>query len=466
MIKSPEPILPTSESDQPVNESSEPILPTSETDQPVNVSSSPISKSESNSTTATELCTPASFISKDPAEWTINDFTIDILLSKEIDQNKSAENFWATKTFYPKINKCRSLHMNHFQRKLVNGEMRERKYLIYSPTKKAVFCIPCLLFGGTSKLAKDGYNNWSNIGKVLNSHENSPEHHKCQLIFLKRSNTITHGETRIDTQLQDQIEMEANYWRNVLRRVVAVVKKLSSRGLPLRGDNELIGSNKNGNFLMCFELLSEFDPFMATHLQKYGNPGKGKTSYTSSTTCNEFISLMASKVRKTILNEIKSSKYYSIIVDSTPDISHTDQLSLVIKYVDKSGEPVERFIQFIPNVGHKATDMENAILNTLASYDLNLKDCRGQSYDNANNMSGCYAGLQALLSNPETGNELAFFVPCAAHSLNLVGMCSVESIFQIYTYFDLLQELYTFFSMSTHRWEILQNALGKKKKCR
>ncbi|KAG7172178.1 hypothetical protein Hamer_G009519 [Homarus americanus] len=41
---------------------------------------------------------------------------------------------------------------------------------------------------------------------------------------------------------------------------------------------------------------------------------------------------------------------------------------------------------------------------------------RGQSYDNAATMSGIYTGLQARI---KAMNPLAYYVPCAGHSLNL-----------------------------------------------
>lgn len=66
------------------------------------------------------------------------------------------------------------------------------------------------------------------------------------------------------------------------------------------------------------------DPFLAEHIKKYKNPGSGHTNYLSSTIYEEFISLMASKTREVIISEIKASKYYSIIVDSSPDLSHVD----------------------------------------------------------------------------------------------------------------------------------------------
>lgn len=47
-----------------------------------------------------------------------------------------------------------------------------------------------------------------------------------------------------------------------------------------------------------------------------------------------------------IISQIKDSGYYSLSVDSTPDSTHMDQLSVVIRYL-KDGQPVERFLTFI-----------------------------------------------------------------------------------------------------------------------
>ena len=45
---------------------------------------------------------------------------------------------------------------------------------------------------------------------------------------------------------------------------------------------------------------------------------------------NEFINLCANKVLHEILSEIKKSAYYVLIVDGTPDVSHTEQLTFII----------------------------------------------------------------------------------------------------------------------------------------
>lgn len=88
------------------------------------------------------------------------------------------------------------------------------------------------------------------------------------------------------------------------------------------------------------------------HIAQYANKRKGSTSYLSFATFEQFVYIMAEKVKETIVNEIKDAKYFSIVVDSTPDISHTDQLSLIFRYIKKNGEPVERFLQFFANAGH------------------------------------------------------------------------------------------------------------------
>ncbi len=70
----------------------------------------------------------------------------------------------------------------------------------------------------------------------------------------------------IDSQLKKQLESHSNYWSEVLRRVVAVVKFLAERGLAFRGSSEIFGRAANGNYMGILELISEFDPFLESHI--------------------------------------------------------------------------------------------------------------------------------------------------------------------------------------------------------
>ena len=153
-------------------------------------------------------------------------------------------------------------------------------------------------------------------------------------------------------------------------------------------------------------------------------------------------------MRENIYKEVKNSKYFSIVVDSTADLSHVDQLRFVIRYVKLDGSPIERFIKFVPNVGHKGIEIANAILSTLEEANINIMDCRGQSYDNASNMSGAYNGVQAKIKKICRPAE---YIPCSAHSLNLVGICAAEICEGSCKFFNIFQELNNLFALSTHR---------------
>lgn len=323
---------------------------------------------------------------------------------------------------------------------------------MYSESTGSVFCAPCKLFGSTSVFSTVGFSDWKHAEKRITSHENS-QTHKTNVLTMKDRGKVAQ---RIDSALILQIEGEKNYWKNVLRRVVAVVKTLSSRGLAFRGKTDKFGCNQNGNFLMSLELIALFDPFLATHIKQFGNKGKGFTSYLSFNIFEQFITVMADQVLTVIVEEIQKAKYFSIIVDSTPDVSHVDQLSFVVRYVKDNGTPIERFMCFLPNSGHKSEELTDEVITTLSLYDLDPAFLRAQSYDNASNMAGAYSGLQARIKEI---NPLAHFVPCAAHSLNLVGTCAASACREACEFFDIIQNIYNFFTASTHRWSELEGTV-------
>lgn len=152
-------------------------------------------------------------------------------------------------------------------------------------------------------------------------------------------------------------------------------------------------------------------------------------------------------------------KYFSISVDSTPDVTHCDQLVFCVRYV-KSDAPVERFLQFIPINQHKSEYLTDTVINFMEKNSIDLSNCRGQSYDNTNNMAGKYSGLQQRVLDM---NALAIFLPCAAHSLNLVGTAAVAGNKMAVSFFCFMENLYTFFVKSTFRWDLLKNGLGPNK---
>ncbi|XP_028404819.1 zinc finger MYM-type protein 5-like [Dendronephthya gigantea] len=215
----------------------------------------------------------------------------------------------------------------------LTDQQHPQNWLCYSRSKHTVFCFACKLMTDSIVFGKQGYNDWKRASQSIPRHEKSSAHLNAVIQLLQRSD----AGCRVDSNLVRQASEERNYWRAVLERVTETIRHLSERSLPFRGSDEIVGSPKNGNYLGTLELISLFDPFLAQHINRNANKGKGHTSYLSKTICEKFIHL----IREPIFTEVKAAKYFSVSVDSTPDISHVDQLKCILRYVLLSG-PVKK----------------------------------------------------------------------------------------------------------------------------
>ena len=279
---------------------------------------------------------------------------------------------------------------NLFLRKAINSETCQCNWLCFSSHTGKVYCFICKLTGSksiTSNFSISSFCYWKHASVRVSEYE-SPKGHLEAIITLaqrgKKSGGIYHELAKQESEI-------CVYCNQILQRVISTIKFIAERGLAFRGDNEIVGSPHNGNYLGILELLSEYDTFLAAHIKMHANKGRGHTIYLSSTICEEIINLMGSQVLKCIFCSIKKSKYFLVSVDCTPDEAHIDQLTIIIRYMDMGNLiPNERFLTFIPNTGHTGREMTEALLKYLESNGISLHDCRGQSYDNAPNISGKY----------------------------------------------------------------------------
>lgn len=91
----------------------------------------------------------------------------------EFFQNKDCD-FSETSTSFPDLSgttKTRKLTRNVFTRNLTNGECVERKWLLYSPSKKSVYCYCCRLFNNITATdnnlsSSSGYKDWKHISNL------------------------------------------------------------------------------------------------------------------------------------------------------------------------------------------------------------------------------------------------------------------------------------------------------------
>lgn len=79
-------------------------------------------------------------------------------------------------------------------------------------------------------------------------------------------------------------------------------------------------------------------------------------------------------IKKSICDEVKNAKMYAVMLDSTQDITSSDQCAVVLRYVDDNGIH-ESLIAVINCSDSTGKGMHDLLQNVLLLNDLNVKNC-------------------------------------------------------------------------------------------
>jgi hypothetical protein len=228
-----------------------------------------------------------------------------------------------------------------------------------------------------------------------------------------------------------------------LLRIILIVKFLAKHNLAFRGTNSKLYQDNNGNFMGMVEMIAKFDPVIQEHVRRITND-ETHIHYLGYGIQNEIINLLAAAIKYELIKKIKESKYFSVILDCTPDASHQEQLSLIIRYVDTSSDSIcieESFLGFLDVNDTTGQGLFDVLQNELQNLGLDIDNVRGQGYGNGSNMKGKNQGVQKKLLDI---NPRAFYSASGCHSLNLTLCDMVKSCGKAKGFFFLNHTTYLY----------------------
>ena len=130
---------------------------------------------------------------------------------------------------------------------------------------------------------------------------------------------------------------------------------------------------------------------------------------------NKLVSIISQQITKTIVIAIEQCRAWAIIVDTTPDVTSCEQVSICVRIVHINGTVSEHLLAIQKANSTTAENVFDLLFSTLQSKGASFNKLVAQAYDGASNMSGCYNGLQAVVHR-----RIVIYVHCYVHTLNLV----------------------------------------------
>ena len=236
----------------------------------------------------------------------------------------------------------------------------------------------------------------------------------------------------------------------------------SDSGVPMLqtedSADEEVSCRNNGNFKQIVKFRAESgDKVLRQHLLNCPH----NASYVSAESQRDLLESVSSLLQKEIVTDIKDQigKFiYSVSADEVTDVSCTEQMALVIRFVDRGGNVKEHLLEYITLTSMTDSEVSKAILHCLTKHDIPIACCRAQTYDGASNMSGALKGCQAKIKELQ---PKAHYFHCASHRLNLtLNATSKIQAFRILI--ENVKQLGIFFKYSPKRQGILKSILAQR----
>ncbi|XP_023750327.1 uncharacterized protein LOC111898664 [Lactuca sativa] len=198
------------------------------------------------------------------------------------------------------------------------------------------------------------------------------------IIAVQKCQSLMNQRQSITSAFEKQTSLKEKEYQTRLNASIDCVRFLLRKGLAFRGHNDKEDSNNKDHVVLK-------------------NAPKN-----SQMKCGEIQKDIVQACSDLILNVITGdlgNGFFAIFADESHDVSCKEQLALVLRFVNRKCEIVERFVGLRNVNDTSALSLKATIYDMLSKWNLSPTRIRGQCYDGASNMSGAFNGLKTLIMN-------------------------------------------------------------------
>jgi hypothetical protein len=263
-----------------------------------------------------------------------------------------------------------------------------------------------------------------------------------------------HLETNEHKVSESQLQNEFNKKQLTIISLMRSVYFLSKQNLSLNIYPDLcklitLQSEINSQ-LITSEKTSILKP--AT-LENTPTPKSTYGSYTNPNFAHDFLNSIASVIKKSLFEELNSSIYWSIMIDEANSIDNSKYLAIVGKYI-VNNIPYMRYLGMIDLESTTAENIYSQILSFCISNEISYHKIIHFGSDGASNMRGNQTGIATRLKKI---NPFMSSIHCISHRLHLAGKDASDEIEYFQEYEKVLRNLYSYFSKSHKRQDLLKS---------
>ena len=345
-------------------------------------------------------------------------------------------------------------------------------WIEYSQAEYAIYCFHCRNFPGSRQepvFVSQGFRNWKRCYGT-NSKDNKLLQHQASHLHAQTLAARVHYEdvksgsfqsisTLHDAAHNKLVQENRHYLKVICEILLLTAQKIiaqreTGRSFRVADINiEALDYGLScGNFLAILALVAKHDPVVAAKIRT----GPRNAKYTHHSLQNDILDIMKEMILQQIREELGKAQYFTVLSDESKDRSKKEQVVVAVRYCYENAIH-EEFVGITKAQSLDADGLTDTIIERLKRINADMKSCVGQGYDGASVVSGHLNGVRKKLPQ-KTGAEMAYYVHCFCHRLNLVVVDVVKSIKCVADMISLFRGLHSFVSSSTvhARWVEIQ----------